>query len=72
MDENGLYDYFISCGDIDNCRVSQIISNNRQVVYQKGTKKSRGFGFVTFRDESGFNACMEMNGCVSIYHWCNP
>ena len=71
MDENGLYDFFCNCGDIDNCRVSLFLWNKSQIVYQKGTKKSRGFGFVTFRDENGFKACIGMDGCVGTNRWCN-
>mgnify|MGYP000840841401 CR=1 FL=1 len=52
VDENGLNEFFSKCGAMEGCRIAR----------NRDTGKSRGFGFVTFSDEAGFNACMAMNG----------
>lgn len=38
-----------------------------QVMVNRETKKSRGFGFVTFASEAALNNALEKNGAVCLF-----
>lgn len=65
-------DYRIFCGDLGNDVTDEILSNafskyssfnKARVIRDKRTKKTRGFGFVSFSDHNDFmRAIKEVNG----------
>ena len=51
--DDSLRDYFASCGDVSEAKV----------ILERGTGRSRGFGFVTYAEADGASkAIQELNG----------
>lgn len=70
-------DFRMFCGDLGNEVTDEILTRafskypsfvKAKVVRDKRSKKTKGFGFASFRDPNDFVRCMrEMNGvCVKI------
>ena len=51
-DDDSLYNFFTEAGDVVEAKV----------ITDRDTGRSRGFGFVTFTDESGATEAVEMSG----------
>ena len=51
-DDNALHEHFSQCGEVVEARV----------ITDRETGRSRGFGFVTFRDSESATSALEFDG----------